>query len=213
MRTDDFVELLAAAEGAVSSQVPARRYAAALVFGMLGALAAMLAFLGFNASLSSDAQSPMFWVKVGFPLLLAAAGLLAAARLSRPGARLTVLPAALAAPLMALWILAAVTLADAEAGQRLGLVLGHTWRVCPWNIALLSLPAFVAVLWAMKGLAPTRLRLAGAAAGLLGGCLGALAYALHCPELAAPFLGVWYVLGMLIPAAIGVLIGPRVLAW
>jgi hypothetical protein len=38
-------------------------------------------------------------------------------------------------------------------------------------------------------------------------------YAFHCPELAAPFLGVWYVLGMLIPAALGALIGPRVLHW
>jgi hypothetical protein len=74
-------------------------------------------------------------------------------------------------------------------------------------------PAFVAVLWAMKGLAPTRLRLAGAGAGLLAGALGALVYTLHCPELAAPFLGVWYVLGILIPAAFGAVVGPRVLRW
>jgi hypothetical protein len=29
----------------------------------------------------------------------------------------------------------------------------------------------------------------------------------------APFIGFWYVLGMLIPTAIGALIGPRVLRW
>ena len=65
----------------------------------------------------------------------------------------------------------------------------------------------------MKGLAPTRLRWAGAAAGLLAGAGGALVYALHCPEMAAPFIGIWYLLGMLIPTTIGALVGPRVLRW
>ena len=78
---------------------------------------------------------------------------------------------------------------------------------------MLSVPVFVAVVWAMQGLAPTRLRLAGAAAGLVSGSLGALVYALHCPELAAPFLGPWYLLGVLIPAGVGALLGPRLLRW
>jgi hypothetical protein len=43
--------------------------------------------------------------------------------------------------------------------------------------------------------------------------MGALAYALHCPEVAAPFLGVWYVAGMLIPTIAGALLGPIVLRW
>jgi hypothetical protein len=78
---------------------------------------------------------------------------------------------------------------------------------------MLSLPVFVAVLWAMRGLAPTRLPLAGTAAGLLAGTVGALVYCLHCPELDAPFLGTWYLLGMLIPALVGSLAGPRLLRW
>jgi hypothetical protein len=40
-----------------------------------------------------------------------------------------------------------------------------------------------------------------------------LVYALHCPELAAPFLAIWYLLGMLIPTAIGAWLGPRPLRW
>jgi len=43
--------------------------------------------------------------------------------------------------------------------------------------------------------------------------VGALAYSLHCPELAAPFLGIWYVLGILIPTAFGAWAGPRLLHW
>jgi hypothetical protein len=62
-------------------------------------------------------------------------------------------------------------------------------------------------------MAPTRLRIAGAAAGFAAGAAGALVYTLHCPEMAAPFLGIWYVLGMLIPTAVGAALGPSLLRW
>jgi hypothetical protein len=93
------------------------------------------------------------------------------------------------------------------------LLLGSSWSACPWRIVVLSLPSFALLLRAVKGFAPIRLRLAGAGAGLLAGAIGALVYLLHCPELAAPFLLVWYTLGMLLPAALGALAGPRVLRW
>ena len=66
---------------------------------------------------------------------------------------------------------------------------------------------------ALRGAAPTRLAWAGAGAGLLAGALGALAYALHCPEMAAPFLAVWYLAGMALPTLAGAWLGPRVLRW
>ncbi len=80
-------------------------------------------------------------------------------------------------------------------------------------MALLSLPVFAGTLWAMRGLAPVQPVRAGAAAGLLAGAVGALIYALHCPEMEAPFLGSWYLLGMLIPGAAGAALGPRLLRW
>ena len=52
-----------------------------------------------------------------------------------------------------------------------------------------------------------------AGAGLLAGALGALVYALHCPEMATPFLAVWYVVGMAIPTVLGAILGPRLLRW
>jgi hypothetical protein len=122
-------------------------------------------------------------------------------------------PLALAAPVLALWALATVVLVAAEPAQRSGLVMGETWAECPVSILALAAPAFVAVLWAMRGLAPTRLALAGAVAGLLAGAIGALVYALHCPELAAPFLGMWYVAGIAAATLIGALVGPRILRW
>lgn len=93
------------------------------------------------------------------------------------------------------------------------LVLGATWRTCPFNIAALATPALLALLWALRGAAPTRPAWAGAVAGLLAGALAVLAYALHCPEMAAPFVAVWCVVGMAIPTALGALLGPRLLRW
>ncbi len=91
--------------------------------------------------------------------------------------------------------------------------MGHSARVCPWMITATAAPMFVALFWALRGLAPTRPRLAGAGAGLAAGGLGAAIYSLHCPEVGAPFVAIWYTLGILTPCAVGALLGPRLLRW
>jgi len=213
MKTDDLVSMLAAGAGVVETGVLRRRFAAAFGAGLLGASLVLVFLLGINPEIAQIAKVPMFWTKLGYCAALAAAALWVAARLARPGARIGVRSAALAAPLLAMWLLALFALPVATPAGREALIFGGTWLACPFNIALLSLPLFAAFLWAMKGLAPTRLALAGAAAGLAAGTAGALVYALHCPELGAPFLALWYPLGMLIPAAAGALAGPRLLRW
>ena len=213
MKTDDLVMLLATGNGTVERHVAARRYTGAIGLGVVAASLLMVSLLGVRADLAEATRLPMFWVKFGFVACLTVASLLAALRLSRPGARLDWVPSAFAAPVLIMWALAAFVLANAEPAQRAGLLLGATWAVCPFLIAMLSAPMFVAVLWAMQGLGPTHLRLAGTAAGLLSGTFGALVYCLHCPELEAPFIGSWYLLGMLIPAVTGALLGPRILRW
>jgi hypothetical protein len=213
MNTDDLVIMLATGAGAVQPNQAARRYATAVGWGILGAALLMATLLGPRHDVAAAALLPMFWVKLGFAASLVAASLLAALRLSRPGRRLSWVPGALAAPVLAIWLLAALVLVQADPAQRVVLFFGDTWDVCPFLIATLSAPAFVAAIWAMKGLAPTRLRLAGAAAGLLSGALGAIVYSVHCPEMGAPFIGFWYLLGMLIPTGVGALLGPRLLRW
>jgi len=213
MKTDDLVAMLAAGAAPVEPGTTSRRYAAALGWGAFGATLLMAIVLGVRPDLADAVRLPMFWMKLAFPACLAAGALIAATRLSRPGVQLGRASAALAAPVLAMWLLAAFVLATAAADQREALILGDTWNECPSLVAMLSLPVFVAALWAMQGLAPTRLALSGAAAGLLAGSVGALVYALHCPEMEAPFLAIWYLLGMLIPTAAGALIGPRLLRW
>ena len=65
----------------------------------------------------------------------------------------------------------------------------------------------------MRGLAPTRLGEAGAAIGLAAGGMGAFPHAWHCMETGAPFLAVWYTLGVAAATFVGWLLGPRVLRW
>ena len=213
MKTDELIALLATGAGAAEPDASARRYSIALGWGAFGATLLMAILLGVRPDFEAATQLPMFWIKLAFPASVALGSLFAASRLSRPGARLGWVPGALAAPVLAMWLLAALVLLGAPAPERAKLVMGHTWNYCLFGIPLLSAPLFVATLWAMKGLAPTRPALAGAAAGLLAGAIGALVYALHCPEMEAPFLGVWYVVGMLFPALAGALLGPFVLRW
>lgn len=213
MKTNDLVTMLATGAVAVQPQAAGRRYAIAIGGGVLAAAMLMASLLGVRPDINTVVLLPMFWFKLVFVAALAVASLFAALRLSRPGARLAWVPGALAAPVLAMWILAIVVLTSADPATRAGLFFGDTWAACPLLVALLSAPVFVAVVWAMKGLAPTRLRFAGAAAGLLSGTVGALVYSLQCPELAAPFLGFWYLLGMLIPTVVGALLGDRLLRW
>jgi hypothetical protein len=213
MRTDDLVNMLATGVEAIEPHVAARRFSMGLSWGAAGAGLLMLLLLGVRRDLGVAVMLPMFWVKVLFVACLLGVSLIAAIRLSQPGRQLQWLPGILAAPVLAMWVLAVIAVNRTEPVQRAELFWGDTWAFCPPLIAMLSIPVFIGVLWAMKELAPTQLRLAGAAAGLLSGSTAALVYCLHCPELAAPFVGFWYLLGMLIPTLVGASLGARLLRW
>lgn len=211
MRTDELIAMLAREPR--PADAVGRRYAVALAAGGVGSVALMFFLFGPRPDLAQAVRDPAFWLKLLLPAALAAAALGAVVRLGRPGRRVGYAAEALLLPVGVVWMLAAYALFAAAPGGRLALVLGETWTTCALSIALLSLPVLASAFWAMRGLAPTRPALAGAASGLLAGAVGAVAYSVHCPEIAPPFLGTWYVLGMALPAAAGALAGPRLLRW
>ncbi|PKO40889.1 MAG: anti-sigma F factor [Betaproteobacteria bacterium HGW-Betaproteobacteria-6] len=213
MKTEDLITMLATGAGPVEQATATQRYALAIGWGAAGATLLMFMLLQVRNDLGQALLLPMFWVKVGFVASLAAGSLFAALRLSRPGAETRWVPVVLSLPVLGIWAVAAFTLIEAEPIERSKLFFGDTWKSCPLLIALLSVPVFVAVLRSMKDLAPTRPRLAGFAAGLLSGSVAAVVYSLHCPEMGAPFVGFWYLLGTLIPAGVGALLGNSVLRW
>ena len=155
----------------------------------------------------------MFWMKLAYTATFGAIAILAVERLSRPSASLGARLVWLTVPGLVIAVAAAARLMSSPPDSARDLIMGHSWRLCPWCIALTATPVFAALIWALRGLAPTRLRLTGALAGLAAGGLGAAVYSLHCPEAAAPFVAVWYSLGMVIPMAVGALLGPRLLRW
>ena len=213
MQTDELVRMLARGLEPTPPGAAQRRWTLALAASVPIAGGLMLVVLGLQPDLQRVATLPMFWLKLVLPLALCAGALQAASRLARPGATLGASAVWLATPVLVIWGVAALALLNAAPAARPTLLFGDTWQVCPLYIASLSVPMLMATLWALRGLAPTRLRLAGAAAGLLSGAAAAGVYALHCPELAAPFIAVWYLLGILLPAVVGALVGPRVLRW
>ncbi|HWZ47405.1 MAG TPA: DUF1109 domain-containing protein [Herbaspirillum sp.] len=213
MKTDDLIEMLAKGPVAVAPHATRRRYSVALLWGGASAFLLMTLGLGIRPDLAYAATLPLFWFKCAFALSLSLLGLLISSRLARPGVALKRWPLSLAAPVLIVWIVAVVSLYNVTPDQRVPLFLGATWKICPILITILSVPLFIAVTWAVRGLAPTRLRMSGAAAGLLSGSLAALIYCLHCTELEAPFIGTWYLLGISIPTLLGCLLGPRLLRW
>lgn len=213
MKTEALVAMLAAGESAVDPHTVQKRYTTALGLGTIGAALLMASMLKVRPDLAEAVMLPAFWIKLGFVAALVASSLYAVLRLSRPGSNLDWVGSLMAAPVMIMWTLAAFAFFEADPAQRPTMFFGSTWRVCPLLIAMLSVPLFIGIMWALKGLAPTRIRLAGFAGGLLAGSTAALIYCLHCPEMATPFIGFWYLLGMLIPAVLGMLLSERLLRW
>lgn len=213
MKTDDLIVLLAADSLPVAKRAAPRRIALALLTGVTMAFAIVVLFYGVRPDIGQAVHWPMFWAKMMFGVVIAIAGFVALQRLARPGVRLGSSWLGLAMPVLLVWAMAAFVLAAAPEDMRAPLVLGRTWRTCTASIAMVSVPVFFAAFAALRTLAPTRPAWAGACAGVMAGGAAAAVYALHCPELDAPFLAVWYVLGVAVPTGVGALLGPRLLRW
>lgn len=213
MKTDELIALLARDAGPVKRGAIPRSLAALAFGGALVALVIMVPWIGFRPDFPAALADPTFWMKMAYTFGICAAGFLLAERLARPGATGRAGWLLLAACALAIGALAAGQLAMTPAAEIDVAVMGGSWGSCPWYILALALPGLAAILWAMRRFAPTRATLAGAAAGLLAGGGAATVYGLHCDENAAPFVAVWYSLGIALTVATGAIAGSRVLRW
>lgn len=207
MKTADLIEALARGVEAQPAERVSRPWAPAVLLGLGGALALMALTLGPRPDLS-DAMLPTF-IKAALGAAVAAAALPLAARLARPGR-----PAGLR--LIGLGALGVVTAIAAvivafDAAERIA--LGREIPRCLTYIPLFATPMAVLLVWLVRGLAPTRLMLVGAAIGAASGGIGAMAYAVYCPF--GNYLTVlsWYTLGIAICAAFGAVVLGRLVRW
>lgn len=212
MQTDDLIASLSDHLVPAPRRMVARRLGLGLALGMAGTFAVLLLTLRLHPHLGHMMHGPAFWMKFTYTAALTVLGLWLVERQSRAGADARMPAWLLLVPVVLLAVAAAVQLSAPDADWW-AMTLGHTARVCSMLILILSLPIFVGVFLAMRALAPTRLTLAGACAGLLAGAASATLYGLHCPEVAAPFILVWYSLGIALATGIGAVIGRWALRW
>ena len=213
MQTTDLIDRLAADLHPTSPGAAWKTLAVALSVGSVVALGAACVSFGKGNAFAAMLLTSSLWMKWAYALGVSAAALSLCARLARPEGAPGALPFLLGVPLLMLGAIAVMEVAGLPADERRALWLGRTAVMCPWTIAALAIPIFVAVLLALRQLAPTRPRLAGFSAGCLAGAIAAGLYAIYCKETAAAFVVTWYTAGILLPGLVGVLIGSRVLRW
>lgn len=211
MKTDELIDLLARGAGPAPQALALRRLAPVAAAGVAAsALMALTLYGPIPPNLYATAAP---WIKLGYAAALATAAAWLTARLGRPVARLRLPQQAVAAVVLAMLAIGLAALVATPPDDRGAALLGHSWSTCPGNVLALSLPALLGTLWSLRGMAPTRQRAAGFAAGLFAGALGAFGYALSCPEVSPTFVALWYSLGIGLVAAAGATLGPRLLRW
>ncbi len=214
MKTDQLIKMLATEPRGLAPVVPWSRLAMGFIAALAASALLMALWLGVNEDLIEDMTIPMFWVKVSFGLALAATSFVVVQRLARPGVRMST-PAELFARVivLALWAFGLIFWLKTPSVERPEVLLGQSWSECPFNIAALSLPIFVATFWALRYFAPTQLARAGGIAGVFSGAAAAFIYSLHCIEYSPTFVALWYSLGIAIPGVVGMLLGRWLLRW
>jgi hypothetical protein len=213
MMTEELIRALARDVKPVPRGAIERRIAVGMAAGAVITVLLIAALLGFRADLDLAVRGFPFWMKWSYTISLGIGAAFMTTSLARPDTTSLRWLWPLSVPILLLAGIGVAEMVHAPAGTLLAMWLGQSWDRCPWLVLLLSLPIFAGLLWSFRRFAPTRLRAAGAAAGLAAGAWAATLYCLHCPEVSAIFVLTWYSLGIALATGLGVLLGPRVLRW
>jgi hypothetical protein len=174
-------------------------------------LAMFLSGLGVRPDVMTAMHNPFFDLKFVVTLTLAVAAIVVSLHLSRPEVSLKGWWWLLLIPV---GILAAGIASEMMMPQRLPMIvrlIGSNSRICLTAIPLMSLPLLAGALLALRHGATTRPAAAGAIAGLLSAGLAATLYASHCTDDSPLFVATWYPIAIALVAAVGALVGSKVL--
>jgi hypothetical protein len=213
MTTNDLIARLTGELKPVSRTAVIQRVGTGLGISLVASAVLMVLWLGMRPDLAEASTTMMFWTKFTYTLILAVAGGWAVKRIAHPIGSIRVNLGLMAATIVVMIVLAFAQLAMTPPEEHMAMLKGRTITVCTFNIVMLSLPLLIGAFWVLRGLAPTRLTLAGAAAGLAAGSIASLVYSFHCDESAMPFIAVWYTLGVLVAGLIGAITGRFILRW
>jgi hypothetical protein len=213
MATPDLIDRLVADLTPVPRGAVVRRIALGIGAGVIVSAIGMLLTLGPRPQMGEAMATGAFWMKFAYTALLAAIGAVAVVAIARPAGAVRNTAVAAIVVLLVAGVLAIMQMMGAPQSEHQAMLYGATANSCPWNIVILSLPIFAGAFWALRGLAPTRLTIAGGVAGLAAGAFGALVYSFHCNESAMPFIALWYTAGVLISGVLGAALGRWLLRW
>ena len=212
MDTEQLIRTLAA-----DNSHRARPVSYVLMLALLAAapvtLLIFFAELGLRPDIMTAIRDPFFDLKLAVTLALAISAIAVALHLSRPEASLRgfgwylLIPAGL---------LVAGISGEMMMPQRVPMmtrIIGNNSKYCTVAITALSLPLLIAALVGLRHGAPARPAISGAIAGLLSAGLAAVLYASHCTDDSPLFVAIWYTLAAALVAALGALMGPRVLKY
>ncbi|MQB42005.1 DUF1109 domain-containing protein [Rhizobium sp. ICMP 5592] len=180
----------------------------ATILSFACAIVLVFATFGFQPELQATLRSAPFHHKIISMLMLAGGGILAVRHVGKPGSGAYSL--AMLLPGAALLLIGAAS--DASSFPLMGRA-GVSVPSCLMAMVLLSLAPLALIIAALRTGVTTRPAMAGAAAGILAGALGAAAYAFVCKNDGGLFVAVWYSIAIAIVMSVGAFVGKRALAW
>jgi hypothetical protein len=211
VKTDDLIDALA--RGVEPAERPRwrRNLAITLLAGLVVAALLVVIWLGVRPDIGV-ARMPVM-LKAGFSALCAAVILPLAVQLMKPGRPLGWRIGAVLMFAGVCIVATVVALMGEMPERRWEAWMGGAFPWCVVLIPILAAPTAALLLWLMRAFAPTRLTLTGAAIGALSGGVGAMAYAMYCPTDSVAFVTTWYALAIAVCAALGALVGAKLLRW
>lgn len=213
MNTDKLIDVLSTNLEPVQPGAIARAMTWALVSGAAAAFCVMLATVAPRSDLFSDDGRGFLALKLLLAVSLVGAGAASLVRSMHPGREVRTPSWLLILPFVAVAVAGAVDLLRDSSAPWSRALFGTQWALCVACIPLFAVVPFALLMWVARKGAPTKLSRTGAMAGLVAGAIGAVAYAFHCPDDSLPFIALWYGGGIGFCAALGGLLGPRLLRW
>lgn len=211
MQTDDLIRTLSYDANLPTKPKPMRSL---LVVAGLGLAMCVIVILVFQGARPDFVDSLGYVaMKAGMSALFALSALPLALRLAQPGKRTGVWGLIASGVFVIVGAAAAIAIGMAPPQDRVETVTGGGFPHNLIVIPILAVPAGVILFAWLRRQAPTRLMLAGAAAGLMAGGLSAMAYALVCPVDSVAFVAIWYGLAIAACAFIGAIVGRWALRW
>jgi hypothetical protein len=147
MKTDDLIAMLATNVEPVDHRQVKRTVGVAIILATTAALAVMLFLFGVRADLNATGALFFLLLKLTFTMALIIPASIYLFRLARPGGERRVPMTFVAAPFVAILLLAAISLAFAPTSHWDGMIVGDRWLECLLSIPIIAIVPFAVIIW------------------------------------------------------------------